>query len=929
MSLVTQHRVINLKPGVSAPLVVHCSYGDTGKTIEFTVINGDSEYSIPSGASVAVKGIRQDGGAWGPYVCTVSGSTVSFDLTSAMTSVAGGGIAEVSITSGSQVIGTANFCLLVEEATFPNGVSYENDPSVYQAILNYVHERFKNDIPGVVTAWLASHISNPSNPPIDTSLTVSGAAADAETVGDELFASLSLKYSNYEELVEVTNLNLVAGTPGNYWISYDKAQTLTNMPVAHAGRLFVLPAKGSGSTDDGGIQLFVSSQNNGEAEVWFRGWKSNTWSAWMKAATDAEITDLKNAMTAYNAYNLLDESLKNKKVNNGVTWERLPGYKFSVSASSVTSTSLFDLYNAKVTDAGFPEWLEPGKSYKVKYSSENVDFRVLCRQTASDSSSTNILSTKQDAVLTMPDPLYSVIIRLAVSGGTTNVNEVVTPVIMSAATNEELDTAIQEMEPAVEASKNSIEALSRLNAFLPYYASFVAGIVDVNTPGELSISGTTSATRRTAILTADKDIYVSMMNSKYVFRLYWWDEELTLHSTAWGRFWKIPTDTEVALTIKMADSSSFADNEQPQYALTAYDKTPKDYYLSEINSVVERVKAANTEPGLCFLLSTDQHTMGVQGTLVKHDTISDMVSNMIAVSEKIHFDGHISLGDIADYKVGSAENFAAYGITDNTDYPGLDAIFYDWMDSAMDKLASVHPNFIYILGNHDDNRYINKDVLHADVSAYDYTPGEMYSYYTQRSQFRRVPNVDNHGLDYYIDYPEFKIRMFCLDSNHYYSGDESSPHGYLNCWWYGFQDSTVIWMREQLAAIPAGWSVLVLTHMSAIKENNADNVAYRNMAEMKSVIQNYINNGGSYIATFYGHSHCDWSATTPWLEISFDCQKCYNSSPSYPNMPGATHATRTQGTASEDCWNIVIVQPNSRKIKVIRFGAGNDREFSY
>ena len=35
-----------------------------------------------------------------------------------------------------------------------------------------------------INKWLSEHITNPSNPPIDTSLTISGAAADSKTVGD-------------------------------------------------------------------------------------------------------------------------------------------------------------------------------------------------------------------------------------------------------------------------------------------------------------------------------------------------------------------------------------------------------------------------------------------------------------------------------------------------------------------------------------------------------------------------------------------------------------------------------------------------------------------------------------------------------------------------------------------------------------------------
>ena len=40
-------------------------------------------------------------------------------------------------------------------------------------------------IPDLVDAWLAEHITNPSNPPLDTSLTLANAAAPAKTVGDK------------------------------------------------------------------------------------------------------------------------------------------------------------------------------------------------------------------------------------------------------------------------------------------------------------------------------------------------------------------------------------------------------------------------------------------------------------------------------------------------------------------------------------------------------------------------------------------------------------------------------------------------------------------------------------------------------------------------------------------------------------------------
>ena len=137
---ITQNHVINIQPGVSAPLVIHCSQGDTGTQINLTVVNGDEEFDCSSYAC-SVHGVRSDGGNWGPITCTVSGSTVCFSLTSAMTAVAGACLAEVSIGT----VGTANFALLVENATFESGVTYSNDVSVYQNILTAVQTGISNE----------------------------------------------------------------------------------------------------------------------------------------------------------------------------------------------------------------------------------------------------------------------------------------------------------------------------------------------------------------------------------------------------------------------------------------------------------------------------------------------------------------------------------------------------------------------------------------------------------------------------------------------------------------------------------------------------------------------------------------------------------------------------------------------------------------
>lgn len=134
---------LNVRSGYMAPVTLHCSYGDSGHEITFYIFDGGDKYTL-DGCSVTIHGTRKDGANFGPFNCTVSGNMVTFTLQSAMTAVEGSAIAEFSIVNGGTTVGTCNFGILVENAVFPNGVSYDSDPSVYQDILKYVQTEDSN-----------------------------------------------------------------------------------------------------------------------------------------------------------------------------------------------------------------------------------------------------------------------------------------------------------------------------------------------------------------------------------------------------------------------------------------------------------------------------------------------------------------------------------------------------------------------------------------------------------------------------------------------------------------------------------------------------------------------------------------------------------------------------------------------------------------
>jgi hypothetical protein len=79
-----------------------------------------------------------------------------------MSAVAGSAIAEIVIVRSNEKVGTANFAILVENSVFPDGVSYDTDPSVYEDILKYVQEN-NSSITARVNSYEKSTTSRMAN----------------------------------------------------------------------------------------------------------------------------------------------------------------------------------------------------------------------------------------------------------------------------------------------------------------------------------------------------------------------------------------------------------------------------------------------------------------------------------------------------------------------------------------------------------------------------------------------------------------------------------------------------------------------------------------------------------------------------------------------------------------------------------------------
>ena len=135
--MITQTFDLNLIPN-SAPVVVHVDQYDhgTGRLIA-KLYNGSTAYTPAAGATAMVQGTKPDKHGF-DYNATISGNTVTMDLTEQMSIVAGRVCVQVVITEGSTRTGSFVFFLDVQPSALP--ADTDLSASDYQLVEDLLEE---------------------------------------------------------------------------------------------------------------------------------------------------------------------------------------------------------------------------------------------------------------------------------------------------------------------------------------------------------------------------------------------------------------------------------------------------------------------------------------------------------------------------------------------------------------------------------------------------------------------------------------------------------------------------------------------------------------------------------------------------------------------------------------------------------------------
>lgn len=120
--MITQTYIVNMRVGAGIAPKVKISQGDIGRNLAFKLFDGVSAFTPPAGSTAEITG-RKPSGLGFSENCTMSGNTVTVSTTLDISQESGDVLAELKITNGSAVVGTANFLIYVEPAAHPDGTT--------------------------------------------------------------------------------------------------------------------------------------------------------------------------------------------------------------------------------------------------------------------------------------------------------------------------------------------------------------------------------------------------------------------------------------------------------------------------------------------------------------------------------------------------------------------------------------------------------------------------------------------------------------------------------------------------------------------------------------------------------------------------------------------------------------------------------------
>ncbi len=291
----------------------------------------------------------------------------------------------------------------------------------------------------------------------------------------------------------------------------------------------------------------------------------------------------------------------------------------------------------------------------------------------------------------------------------------------------------------------------------------------------------------------------------------------------------------------------------------------KPFYKKEIKKVASKLNKEDCD--IRFVVVADSHL---------DNSIGDTLKNISETDDLVNFDFMLHLGDFLNGNIPK-----------------------EYTKELLKKQATIfskaiNGDFFPTPGNHDG---------YTDLKTNDMFTDEIWEYATGRKPY------------YFEDYGDFRI--ICVNSFSY----EYTPEGTYKKL-YTILDSQIDWLKN--TALDTDKTIIFLSHATPLKTlTNTEATPI-----IEAILEAKKEKGFDIAAWFIGHYHGDYTFNAHGINfILVGSETAY-----VPQLWGFTenepeiYVERNLGTLSEDLWDAVTINKDTRTIKLFRFGAGKDRK---
>lgn len=225
------------------------------------------------------------------------------------------------------------------------------------------------------------------------------------------------------------------------------------------------------------------------------------------------------------------------------------------------------------------------------------------------------------------------------------------------------------------------------------------------------------------------------------------------------------------------------------------------------------------------------------------------------------------------------------------------------------SIAKPNNRIIYnAVGNHDTYTAYNDDGTVAGIA----TPEAIYSaVFSDTEGWNATFGTGDYAGYYYKDFADSEIRMIVLDDQQW-------------------SDAQATWLSGVLDdAKSANLSVFTVSHMlsgdivermevtfAPIDDNSA--FSYKGGNLFENILVAFKSSGGKYICHLCGHNHFDDIGFTAGGILNIEAQ-CASATPA-----DRQESERVEGTKSFDCFNVVSLDVNTNRLKIVRIGCNTN-----